>query len=216
MIAQVAQLKPRERHVLNSDATVYIINHGDDAGDSLSPLGKRQAQQRSVDLDVARVFFDFVICPADLRLRTTATHALHHRRHPKWQEYTGSEFRGPRSEKDFSDMHALIERVKAQRSIKFVPRSIPATLYALCKHELRDTPNNFFERFKEEIRHDTSAIPDIGNAHRIAFFISGVVGNLIAEALFPQFAEEIERIELNPCDILRVSAAGCQHFPLLY
>lgn len=218
MHKNIAQLKPQEQHILNPDATLYVVNHGDEDnfGAGLTKLGVNQSQRVSINFHATRIRIDLAICPADQRTQYTADHMLHHQHVKLWPKYTGNEFLGPRNEKDLGEMLGLIEEVKAKRSIHWVPKNGPTTIYGLCNHELLDKPHNVLDRFKEEMRRDAGAIPDIKDAHRIAFFCHGIVGNMLAEVLFPQWAPELEMMELGPCDILRLSAAGCQHFPLLY
>ncbi len=216
----VVRLAPREHAVLNPDATVYIINAGDadGRGFGLSELGKKQAARLGIHIQSAELQFDLVVCPNDPLTAQTAKKALAHcLRATPWPKYSGCEFINPRNEATTRALRDLVELAKANRSIHLPQKEgWPATLYGRCTYELRNTPNSFLEGFKDEIRRDTRALPAIGSVQRIAFFSREVVGNIVAEALFPQYKTEIEKIDLGPGGILRLSAAGCQHFPLLY
>lgn len=207
-----------KRSILSPDAVVYVIHHGneDGRGTSLSEVGKKQTEQVSANLYTAGIQFDLVICPASSLVQQTARSVLRHQHAMRFPVYKEREFDGPAREDDFKAMRALIELVKAKRSIHLVPKHGPRTLYGLCNYEALKTGNAVLDRFREELRSEALSIPDIGNVHRIAVFSNGIVGNVVADALFPQWASELEQIELGPCDILRLSAGGCEHIPLLH
>lgn len=213
----VVRLAPRES-ILKPDAVLYIINAGDANGRGLglSELGEKQAERLGNHVRDLGLRFDLVICPNDPVTAQTASKVLAHHGKPLWPQFSGCEFISPRNEATTRALRDLVELAKANRSIHLVPKGRPATLYSLCNYQLRNAQDSFLEGFRDEIRKDARALSGVREASRIALFSREVVGNIIAEALFPKHRNEIENIELYPCSVIRLSAISCQQFPLLY
>jgi hypothetical protein len=126
-----------------------------------------------------------------------------------WYNGEGREFYSPAFDEDYAAMWAathLLEKLAEEKKIA------SAVSYSAFK-DVDDT--GFLIRFMDETHNAVLALPDIEKALRIAFFDHAVIGNAVAEALFPQHAAALEKIELAPCDGIRLTATTCQHLPLM-
>ncbi|MDO8593423.1 MAG: histidine phosphatase family protein [bacterium] len=206
---------------VHPDAVVYVFRHGHaaqsangDTGDLerfLSEKGLAQSAQLGQTIAALGVVFDQIACSAAPRSQKTALEAAKHFTMYKtnWYDGKGRELYGPASDDDFATMWALTHEIER----KFMANEIQSAMsYAAFKEA--DT-TEFFQRFMNETRGVFRSIPDIARARRIAIFDHAVIGNAVAEALFPQHAEMLDTIELAPCDCIRLTTTSCQHIPLM-
>ena len=90
---------------------------------------------------------------------------------------------------------------------------VNSTSYAA--HKAAADKNGLLAKWREALLAPRLNVPHIDRAGRIDILNHAVVGNALAEALFPQHANAIEAIDLNACDGIRLTATTCQHIPLM-
>ena len=148
---------------------------------------------------------------AAARSQKTASEAAKHFTMYKanWYNGKGRELYSPAGDDDFAAMWALTHEIER----RFVANEIRSAMsYAAFKQA---DGTGFFQRFMDDTREVFKSIPGITEARRIAIFDHAVIGNAVAEALFPQHTEMLETIELAPCDCIRLTMTTCQHVPLM-
>jgi broad specificity phosphatase PhoE len=205
--------------VLHPDAIVYIFRHGHAASVEngidfdrvLSEKGVAQAKQLGKVLSSLGVVFDQVVCSAAPRAQETAKIAAEQFTLLKrnWYNGVGRELYSPVSDEDFAATVSLA----AEMERLFNEKTIPS---AMSYREFKWLDmTGVFVRFIDETRQVVASISNIESARRIAIFNHAVMGNAVAQALFPQHVTELDRIELAPCDCIRLTATTCQHIPLI-
>ena len=196
---------------LHPVAIVTVWRHGhaapasEDFERALSAKGRQQAAMLG---NAEEDFFDdveCVICSAAPRAQQTAVIAMFppgfgwSRSIPVWFSGFGRQFYSFADDAHHAAFIALSEVVNS-------------TSYAA--HKAADK-NGLLAKLREELLATMFNVPHIDRAGRIDIFNHAVVGNALAEALFPQHAKAIEAIDLNPCDGIRLTATTCQHIPLM-
>jgi hypothetical protein len=93
----------------------------------------------------------------------------------------------------------------------FLKMSEKAGSISYAAHKAVDE-EGLIAKLRDEIRGLIGTFPDIGRAAHVAIFNHAVVGNIVAEALFPQHTDLIERIDLDACEAIRLTAETCEHY----
>lgn len=211
----------RSLQKLHPDAVVYVFRHGHaapakncatgDFGRVLSEKGKAQSVQLGLTLEAAKIPFDVVLCSAAPRAKQTgglAMSELNNHTFELWHECNGRELYGPARDQDDAIMLAIANTVEVEAKAGAI---LSAMSYATFKQYDK---NGVFGRFMDETRQVVLSLHNIEKARRIAIFNHAVIGNAVAEALYPQHKKQLETIELAPCDCIRLTETTCQHIPL--
>lgn len=205
--------------LLHPEAVLYVFRHGHaapaangdegDFGRILSEKGVRQAQQLGLAIQAAGIEFEQVICSAAPRSQNTGNLASRYFDYGNWYNGTGRELYGPVGDKDYAEMWRVTHMIEDM----FNKGTITSPMsYAVFRNA---DITGFLDRFIEETRQVVLTLPGIAEARRIAIFDHAVIGNAVAEALFPQHYPKLMGIELAPCDGIRLTATTCQHIPLM-
>lgn len=207
------------KKILHPKAVVYIVRHGHaapavngaagDFGRVLSEKGVRQAEQFGKAAAAAGIVFDQIVCSAAGRAQETAVYAVKHLRFFDWSNGKDWELYSPASAEDNAAMWVATNELERLFNEKLAESAM--SYWAFKKLD----KTGFMSRFMDETR-DRLRSMQINQAQRIAIFNHAVIGNAVAEALFPQHAAKLDKIELAPCDCIRLTATTCQHIPLFY
>ncbi|MFA5998129.1 MAG: histidine phosphatase family protein [Candidatus Paceibacterota bacterium] len=210
-----------KQQLLHPEAVVYIFRHGhaeqvedgieDDFGRVLSEKGIAQAKQLGKIMSTLGVVFDHVICSAAPRAQQTAKKAVEQFILLKgnWYDGKGRELYCPASDADFAATFALSAKMEQLFNEKTIASEISYREFKWLDM------TGVLIRFMDETRQVFGSIPGISEARRIAIFNHAVMGNAVAQALFPQHVTALDTIELAPCDCVRLTATTCQHIPLM-
>lgn len=206
---------------LNPDAVVYVFRHGHaaksengDAGDFsrvLSDKGVEQALQLGRTINAAGIVFDQVICSAAGRAQETAHIANNHFRLAvldRWYDGEGWELYSPQSKADNAALWFATNELERLFNEKMAESAM--SYWGFKKLD----KTGFMNRFMAQTRRLFAQL-QLGDAKNIAVFNHAVMGNAVAEALFPQHVSKLDKIELAPCDCIRLTATTCQHIPLM-
>jgi broad specificity phosphatase PhoE len=182
----------------------------DDIDCDLSRNGVRQAHQLGVTLDAARWKPDYIVCSSAKSAQRTAKEALHQCGSTLRYNGTGRQLYAPKSDEDFAAMWRVRREAAARIELQMVP---PEMLYSACRSMFDKT--GFFDRFMDETKQILLSLPGIKDARRIAVFSHVIMGNAIAEALFPHHRRTLDTIKLNAGDCIMLTKKECRVFPLM-
>ncbi|MFA6503129.1 MAG: histidine phosphatase family protein [Candidatus Paceibacterota bacterium] len=200
---------------------MYVFRHGHaaksengDAGDfgrALSDKGIKQAKQLGRTIAAAGIVFDQVICSAAGRAQETASLAAKHfKLNPDHGWFVGEnwELYSPKSQADNAALWAATNELE-----RLFNDGLAASAMSYSTFKKLDK-TGFMDRFMKQTRRLVGAM-QLSEAKNVAIFNHAVMGNAVAEALFPQHAAVLGKIELAPCDCIRATATTCQHIPLM-
>jgi broad specificity phosphatase PhoE len=210
-----------KQQLLHPDTVVYVFRHGHavqaengvegDFGRVLSEKGVAQAKQLGKIMSTLGVVFDQVICSAAPRAQQTAKKAVEQFTLLKgnWYNGKGRELYCPASDEDFAATFALAAEMEQLCEEKTIPSAVSYREFKWLDM------TGVLIRFMDETRQVFGSISGISEARRIVIFNHAVMGNAVAQALFPQHVTVLDTIELAPCDCIRLTATTCQHIPLM-
>jgi broad specificity phosphatase PhoE len=210
-----------QKPLLHPEVVVYVIRHGHaaksengDAGDFdriLSAKGIKQARQLGKVIAGAGIVLDSVVCSAAGRAKDTARIAAKYfelSSDGRWYDGEDWELYSPESKRDNAALWFATNELE-----RLFNENLAESAMSYWAFKKLDRIG-FMNRFMAQTRRLFAQL-QLSGAKNVAIFDHAVMGNAVAEALFPQHVNELYKIELAPCDCIRLTATTCQHIPLM-